>query len=598
MGSGLNATHLRETRQLLRRRLLRERADGGWWRGELADSALATAVAAFALDNAGNAAADPRSAKSLDWLCRHANADGGWGDTDRSPSNLPTTALCWATLCALGTAEASQATAAAERWLETELGNTSPATLSDAILRSYGSDRTFAVPILTMAALAGRLGAERAAWAHIPQLPFELGALPRPLLAACKLQVVSYALPALIAMGLVRHCFAPTRNPVRRRLRDALTPILLRRLQALQPHNGGFLEAAPLTGFVSMALSASGRGEHPVVAKAQCFLRNSARCHGSWPVDSDLATWVTTLATAAVLREPAAAADFPAPDRSRVRAWLLAQQQSRVHPYTGAAAGGWSWTDRPGAVPDADDTAGALLALRGLGAADRTAAHAAMAGVGWLLTLQNRDGGIPTFCRGWGRLPFDRSCPDITAHVLQAWQAWYEPAPPALQRRLCRQTRAACSYLAGSQAPCGSWTPLWFGHPQTPDQSNPVYGTARVLIGIAALPARFRAALAPAQTRAEHWLAEGQNRDGGWGGGWETVSSIEETAVAVAALSSSSRTAALNRGLAWLIERTNGGRQTPAAPIGLYFARLWYHEKLYPLIFAVDALERCKHLEA
>ncbi len=32
----------------------------------------------------------------------------------------------------------------------------------------------------------------------------------------------------------------------------------------------------------------------------------------------------------------------------------------------GAAPGGWSWTDQPGAVPDADDTAGALLALHQL----------------------------------------------------------------------------------------------------------------------------------------------------------------------------------------------------------------------------------------
>ena len=33
------------------------------------------------------------------------------------------------------------------------------------------------------------------------------------------------------------------------------------------------------------------------------------------------------------------------------------------HPYTGAAPGGWAWTDLPGGVPDADDTPGALLAL-------------------------------------------------------------------------------------------------------------------------------------------------------------------------------------------------------------------------------------------
>ncbi len=39
--------------------------------------------------------------------------------------------------------------------------------------------------------------------------------------------------------------------------------------------------------------------------------------------------------------------------------------------------------------------------------------QAARAGLIWLLALQNRDGGWPTFCRGWGVLPFDRSGADL-----------------------------------------------------------------------------------------------------------------------------------------------------------------------------------------
>jgi squalene-hopene/tetraprenyl-beta-curcumene cyclase len=35
---------------------------------------------------------------------------------------------------------------------------------------------------------------------------------------------------------------------------------------------------------------------------------------------------------------------------------------------------------------------------------------------------------------------------------------------------------------------------------------------------------------------------------------------------------------------------TNEHRQP--APIGFYFAKLWYYEKLYPLIFTVAALGR------
>jgi squalene-hopene/tetraprenyl-beta-curcumene cyclase len=45
------------------------------------------------------------------------------------------------------------------------------------------------------------------------------------------------------------------------------------------------------------------------------------------------------------------------------------------------------------------------------------------------------------------------------------------------------------------------------------------------------------------------------------------------------------------RGVAWLRTATNDGREFPASPIGLYFAKLWYSERLYPLIFTVEALE-------
>ena len=115
---------------------------------------------------------------------------------------------------------------------------------------------------------------------------------------------------------------------------------------------------------------------------------------------------------------------LPLADREPIAAWLMDQQYRGVHPFTGAAPGGWAWTDLPGGTPDADDTAGALVALHTLGLRDPKIIAAATSGVRWLLDLQNRDGGIPTFCRGWGKLPFDRSSADITAHALHAWSAW------------------------------------------------------------------------------------------------------------------------------------------------------------------------------
>jgi squalene-hopene/tetraprenyl-beta-curcumene cyclase len=49
--------------------------------------------------------------------------------------------------------------------------------------------------------------------------------------------------------------------------------------------------------------------------------------------------------------------------------------------------------------------------------------------------------------------------------------------------------------------------------------------------------------------------------------------------------------AAILNGFAWLEnEAANNGLRS--SPIGLYFALLWYDEKLYPLIFYFEALRR------
>ncbi|MFM8707049.1 MAG: hypothetical protein ACKOHK_02890, partial [Planctomycetia bacterium] len=99
------------------------------------------------------------------------------------------------------------------------------------------------------------------------------------------------------------------------------------------------------------------------------------------------------------------------------------------------------------------------------------------------------------------------------------------------------------------------------------------------------------------------WLVSCMGPDGGMGPAPGLPPSIEETALAVEALARVAATsadaglrdratAAVASGVEWLLERTAGGTQFPAAPIGLYFAKLWYDEELYPLAFTVAALER------
>jgi squalene-hopene/tetraprenyl-beta-curcumene cyclase len=550
-----------------RTRLLAHWKSEGNFEGRLSSSALSTAVASFALSLQGTEA---EAARGRAWLMAHQNADGGWGDTTESPSNLATSLLAYAAL----QSEAEVARNRCETWLSKEAATTDAEGLTDAVLDFYGKDRTFSVPILTLCALAGVLGEDAKAWRRIPQLPFELAVFPRTLFRWLHLPVVSYALPALIAIGLVRHRRAPgcMRLP-----REACVARVLRVLEDIQPERGGFLEAAPLTGFVLMSLVGAGFGEHPVAQKCAQFLKTTQREDGSWPIDTHLTAWLTSLSVS-VLGD-----SLPAEKAAATTQYLLESQHTTRHPFTQAAPGGWAWTHLPGGVPDGDDTSAALLALHHAGKGDLLYHSEAAAGLEWLLGLQNRDGGMPTFCRGWGRLPFDRSCADLTAHALRAMSAWRDAMTPNLQARLDHAIARSLTYLEKTQRSDGAWLPLWFGNQGAPNRENPVLGTARVLKALAVVEGS-----ADMQKRGQTWLLAAQNDDGGWGGTRGLPSTIEETALAVSALASDGSNAA-ERGVQWLLTATQEGKHFPSDPIGLYFASLWYDEALYPVIFTVEA---------
>ena len=92
-------------------------------------------------------------------------------------------------------------------------------------------------------------------------------------------------------------------------------------------------------------------------------------------------------------------------------------------------------------------------------------------------------------------------------------------------------------------------------------------------------------------------------QDGGWGGAKDCPSSVEETALAVEVLIDLAacgfateelqiRKRQVDCGIEWLIQSVESGRFREPSPIGFYFAKLWYFEKLYPLIFTVAALGR------
>ncbi len=601
----------------MRQQLLDARLDSGHWEGQLSASALSTATAVSALSfYVADPVSDPtlfpsitsQIQRGINWIKRQQNEDGGWGDTSLSYSNISTSMLVIAAMQASGqTQELGFEIRAAEKYVEAQGG-------IDGLRKRYGQDKTFAVPILANCAMAGIVS-----WNEVSALPFEAACVPQRFYNLMQLPVVSYAIPALVAIGQAKFILDPPWDPVRRWLRRASINRSLKVLEKMQPASGGYLEAVPLTSFVSMALIKSYRADHPVVQNGIRFIIESFRVEseseGSWPIDTNLATWNTTLSINALANLPDEFRSELIADPARWNQcleWVLDCQNTTTHSFTGAAPGGWGWSNLSGAVPDADDTPGALLALKNLSNAcefddsvSQRIHRAVERGIDWLVRLQNRDKGWPTFCRGWGKLPFDRSGTDITAHAIRSLIAWKNDTKTFRLDvgRIDRAINSGFQYLARHQQKDGSWLPLWFGNQDLRDDINPYYGTAKVLMA-------YRDANSLDTNEARfglRWICENQNSDGGWGGGpsiqWPDekagCSSVEETSLCTEILLDDddprSRRSA-QAGIEWLILATESGSVDTAWPIGFYFAKLWYFEKMYPLIFASSALSRATGL--
>jgi squalene-hopene/tetraprenyl-beta-curcumene cyclase len=688
MNLQLDLERIHSAQDHVRDQLLAERTVGGHWVGELSGSPLATATAVSALVLAHqNSAAEINGSmisssgtfhvpdvlqgdlselivESLHWLAQRQNPDGGWGDTEQGRSNLAATMLVRAAFRLTGVpAKYAGLTDRAEQFIASQGGFA-------ALKKQYGRDRSFSAPVLANCALAGLVP-----WRQVPALPFELVGLPRHWYARLRLPVVSHALPILIATGQLKLRHERPKNPITRLLRMAARSSSLAVLERMQPEHGGFMESTPLTAFVLMGLSGAGLGDHRIVRRGIEFLLSSVRSDASWPIVSNLATWNTTLAMNALVAErrdkPSARINSPdesaavmsAAWRETVRYdetvvidnqslpahasssgddadvldekcldWLLDGQHQEIHPGTGAKPGGWAWTDLAGGVPNADDTAGALLALaRWQDRYPRLKQHrlelAARRGVEWLLDMQNHDGGWPTFSRGWNSLRLDRSGCDVTAHVMRALVAWQHrwldvprtqpsSAPPAeIEKRFAVALRSGRRYLEDQQRNDGSFVPLWYGNQYHPEGHNLVYGTSRVLT----MCAELGILESDMAQQAARWLLGVQHANGGWGpprscpatslsnvyrsntaraeDALAGLCSVEETSLAIEALlplvdSNQLCARAVQNGLRWLVEAVEHGRLRQPAPIGFYFARLWYHERLYPLVFSAGALGR------
>jgi squalene-hopene/tetraprenyl-beta-curcumene cyclase len=192
---------------------------------------------------------------------------------------------------------------------------------------------------------------------------------------------------------------------------------------------------------------------------------------------------------------------------------------------------------------------------------------------------------------------------------------WLDVLEVPMQQYVNTALDRAIGYLMRIQKSNGTWVPLWFGNQLNTNHENPLYGTAKVLISLSSFSRLDNIISNDVISKAVEWLLSIQKEDGGWGAGKSIESSIEETALATDALASIlNRTNTLleedvkstipveqmnlqvMKGASWLLKRTQNIKQLTPSPIGLYFAKLWYYEKLYPVIFTISALEKVKKL--
>jgi len=694
MNLHVDLERVRVAHKTVRAELLAERTGAGHWVGELGSSPSATATAVSALviahqNDAGLSLSelpvDDRQfhsqdilqgdlseliVESLHWLAQHQNEDGGWGDATGARSNLAATMLVRAAFRLTGVpARYDQLTERAERYI----------TAQDAVagLRRVCKDRLISVPILTNCALAGLIP-----WRQVPALPFEFASIPQGWHRALGFSFPGHAIPLLVAVGQAKFRHDPPHNPALRLIRYASRPRSLAVAQAMLSERGGCFDETQWTAFVVMCLASIGLQNHPLVESGLEFLLSSIRSNASWPIESNLAVWNTTLAVGALSPEPSAAraqtsSTRPTHDRradndsshsiraawqetlrdddtvvavvrpaaiqsreeetdddsevtdQRCLNWLLACQRNKRRPIAGEQIGGWGWSDLPGALPNTDDTAGALLALcrwwgrEGDPRPDRLE-HAARLGVEWLLATQNDNGGWPMFRRGSNTAPPTRSACDLSAHAMRAlvvWQRLWKSSPRAKSRDVASRTGRIVSavergleFLEIEQRGDGSFPALRFGNEHHPDGQNLVYGTSRVL----QMCAQLDLLNTEMARRAARWLLTAQHACGGWGPprtpldysgeykkngsqSWranptlEKFCSVEETSLALDALlpldpTGEAYARAVHQGLNWLVNAVEQDRHRQPALIGVHFTRLWYHERLYPLVFAAGAL--------
>lgn len=258
--------------------------------------------------------------------------------------------------------------------------------------------------------------------------------------------------------------------------------------------NGTLMDYLPPTAIAMMALAT--RPEHgPVIERALDRLHElqEPTPHGLSARSSEAGVAETALSVTALLAAGVSPSDE---GLSRARDFMLSRQ---------VPTGGFCMPTQDEKFPDTDSTANVLPALHRLGVREPV-----NAGISWLLSLQNRDGGFPTYeretwisrrLREHVRLFLSESVVEHSARVMLCLSDHKEDP------RVAQALRRATSWLRRQQRPDGSYEGQWF--------VNYVFGTANALAALGSNMEDPRTR--EAAHRAIAFIVDKQQEDGGFG---------------------------------------------------------------------------------
>ncbi|WP_370224615.1 prenyltransferase/squalene oxidase repeat-containing protein [Cytobacillus sp.] len=373
-------------------------------------------------------------------------------------------------------------------------------------------------------------------------------------------------------------------------------------LERIEP-DGTFYSYFSSTFLMIFALLSLGYAkDHPIIKKAVAGLKSLRTDIDGLPhmQYANASVWNTSLINTALQLAGLSPKD---PAVKRANTYLLKRQHDQFGDWVIhnpiALPGGWGFSDVNTRNPDIDDTTASLRAIARSVEGDSVNQEAWDRGIQWLLSMQNEDGGWPSFERNtenpWlGFLPIEKgeymfgdpTSADLTGRTLEFLGNYTNlPADDPLYKK-------AVNWLLDHQEQDGSWYGRW--------GICYIYGTWAAVTGLCA------AGLSkdhPSIRKASDWLKEIQNQDGGWGESCLSdseksyvplnASTLTDTAWALDALIAAEDhpTEAIQKGIHYLTHSINKKDWTTAYPKGQAMAGSFYiHYHSYRYIFPLMAL--------